>query len=359
MTEGRQLVAVEDQLGPVRPQHRFDEAALAAWLAERLDGFGGKLAVRQFQGGQSNPTFELATPARRCVLRKKPPGKLLPSAHQVEREYRVLSALAGSAVPVPRPLLLCEDAAVIGTEFYVMEFVDGRIFADPALPGLAPEERRAVYDGMIAVLAELHGFDWRAGGLEGFGRPQGYVARQIERWSQQYKLAETEPIAEMDRLIAWLRERRPEEGAATIAHGDYRLGNLILHPSEPRILAVLDWEIATIGDPLADLGYAAIAYRRGREGVRLDGLLGLDLAALGIPDEAAFVAAYCALTGRAGIPDWPFYLAFSLFRLAAIAQGVYARSLQGNAADRSAGQFGIIARGTAEAGWSVARQAGG
>ena len=244
-------------LVPVLPNHRFDEAALVRYLAGRLPGFeGGRpVTVRQFQGGQSNPTFHVQTEAGAYVLRKKPPGKLLPSAHAVEREYRVLSALQDSGVPVPRTRLLCEDPSIIGTPFFVMDHVPGRVFADRVMKPATAAERAAVYEDMARVLAALHRVDWRAAGLEGFGRPERYMARQVERWTKQWEASKVEEMPAMDRLIAWLPAHLPEEDEAAIAHGDFRLGNLILHPTEPRIVAVLDWELCTIGHPLADLGY--------------------------------------------------------------------------------------------------------
>ncbi|HEY0833350.1 MAG TPA: phosphotransferase [Azospirillum sp.] len=325
----------------VLPAHRFDEARLGAYLAGLVPGLGGPIAIRQFQGGQSNPTFRLDTAAGRFVLRKKPPGPLLPSAHQVEREYRVIAALHGSGVPVPRPILLCEDPNVIGTAFYVMEYVDGRVFERPDLPGLAPAERAAVYDAMNGTLAALHRVDWAAAGLDGFGRPENYLARQIDRWSRQYRasvVGEADPV--MEELIAWLGANTPTDGLTTIAHGDFRLGNLLFAHGRPRVAAVLDWELSTLGDPLGDLAYCCLPYHlpAGLAGVK--GLVGADLAALGIPAEEAFVAAYCRRTGRDGIAGWTFYLTFALFRLAAIVQGVYARAVQGNASSANALEVG-------------------
>jgi aminoglycoside phosphotransferase (APT) family kinase protein len=339
-------------LVPVLANHRFDEGALASYLAAHLEGFAGPMAVRQFQGGQSNPTFHLATPHGEYVLRKKPPGKLLPSAHAVEREFRVQGALAGSAVPVARMRLLCEDAAVIGTAFYVMDYIEGRVFADRLLPGVAPEERAALYDAMNATLAALHGVDWRAAGLEGFGRPDGYIARQIARWTQQYVASDVGAVPAMDRLAAWLREHAPPAEETAIAHGDFRLGNLIFHPSEPRVLAVLDWELSTVGHPLADLAYNCLIWHLPPE---LTGVQGV--APPGLPAEADYVAAYCRRTERAAIPDLPFFIAFSMFRWAAIAAGVQRRALDGNAADARGMEAGAKYRGLAERGWEIARQA--
>ncbi|HXP29683.1 MAG TPA: phosphotransferase [Stellaceae bacterium] len=334
---------------PVREQHRFDAERLAAWLARHVPGFRGPLDIRQFKGGQSNPTYLLSAGQARYVLRRKPPGKLLPSAHAVDREYRIITALAGSGVPVARGYALCTDDAVIGTAFYVMEYVEGRVFWEPTLPGLAPAERRAVYDAMNAVIARLHGLDYQALGLADFGRPGNYVRRQIDRWSRQYRASETEPIPAMDRLIAWLPENVPEEEATAIVHGDYRLDNMVFHPHEPRILAVLDWELSTLGNPLSDFAYHVMPWRLGPESYR--GLLGMD-PALGIPGEAEYRALYCRRTGREAIPHWDFYMAYNMFRLAAILQGIMGRVVEGTAANPRAREAGARAKALAQAGWA-------
>lgn len=350
------------ELIEVLPQHRIDEAALAAWLAPRLGaGFDGRVVVRQFQGGQSNPTYHLATRAGDWVLRKKPPGPLLPSAHAVEREYRVIGALAGSGVPVPAVLGLCEDPAVLGTPFYVMRHVPGRLLGsrfveDEAMPRA---QRAALYDDLLRVLATLHRVDFRAAGLADFGKPEQYLARQVARWSKQWDASRTEELPAMEALRQWLPAHLPVElpaGAeAAIVHGDYRLGNVLVAPDAPRLAAVLDWELATIGHPLADLGYLCIGYHLPpAEG----GCLGLDLAAAGIPTEAETVAAYCRYAGRAVPADFAVYVAFSMFRLAAIAAGVYKRALDGNAADRRALDFRARCRAIAEAGWALAQRLG-
>ncbi|SMH62788.1 phosphotransferase [Azospirillum agricola] len=325
---------------PVLPVHRFDEDRLRAYLADRIPGLGG-IAVRQFQGGQSNPTFRLDTGAGSFVLRKKPPGPLLPSAHQVEREYRVIAALHGSAVPVPRAILLCEDPDIIGTAFYVMDCVDGRILERPELEGHTPADRSAVYDAMNTTLAALHSVDWAAAGLGGFGRTEHYLTRQIDRWTRQYRasvVGEADPV--MEELIVWLTANTPADARITIAHGDFRLGNLLFAPEAPRVAAVLDWELSTLGDPLGDLAYCCLPYHLPAEMDGVKGLRGIDLAALGIPTEDEFVAAYCRRTGRDGIASWTFYLTFSLFRLAAILQGVHARAVQGNASNSNALEVG-------------------
>lgn len=321
----------------VREAHVLDVDRLAAAL-ERPLNLHGPLRVRQFRGGQSNPTYWIADDERAWVLRKKPPGELLPSAHAVDREYRVISALQDTDVPVPRVHLLCEDADVIGTPFYVMDHVRGRIFWNVQLPGMEPDERTAIYQELVRVMAALHSVDPDAVGLGDYGRPTGYMERQVARWSKQYRASETRTVPTMDALIDWLPENLPAGDEVAIAHGDFRLDNLIFHPTEPRALALIDWELSTLGHPLADLAYHCMLYDVVLPGI--GGLAGFDCAAAGIPDEAAFVARYCELTGRDdGIEGWPVFKAFSLFRLAAIAQGVYKRSLQGNASNENAAMF--------------------
>src|SRR5438128_6743856 len=295
----------------VRDVHRFDVGTLERYLRERIEGFRGPLSVRQFRGGQSNPTYYLEAGGREYVLRRKPPGKLLPSAHAVDREYRVLAALAAhTTVPVPRPYLLCEDEAVLGTIFYVMDCVHGRIFRDANLGDATPAERRAIYDSLNDVLARLHLVDWKAVGLAEFGRPGDYYARQIHRWSQQYRASETEKIEAMERLMEWLPKNIPASAETTLVHGDYRPGNMIVHPSEPRVVAVLDWELSTLGHPLADLSYHVMAWRLTMAQFR--GMAGSDYAALGIPTERDYVDRYCRRVGRAAIDpvDWEFCMAF-------------------------------------------------
>jgi aminoglycoside phosphotransferase (APT) family kinase protein len=336
---------------PVGDAHRFDVAALERHLAAHLPGFSGPLTVEQFKGGQSNPTYLLVTPDKRYVLRRKPPGKLLPSAHAVDREHRVMTALAATGVPVPRTYLLCEDDAVIGTAFFVMEHVAGRIFWDPSLPSLTPPERAAIFDEMNRVIAALHTVDYAAVGLGDYGKTGNYLARQIDRWSKQYRASETEKIEAMDNLIAWLPAHIPPGDATAIVHGDYRLDNLIFHPTEPRILAVLDWELSTLGHPLADFSYHAMSWRIPHGQFR--GLAGLDLAALGIPDEQAYLARYCERTGQGPLDPnhWDFYSAYNMFRIAAILQGVMARALQGNASSSKAKEAGSRARPLAQLAW--------
>jgi aminoglycoside phosphotransferase (APT) family kinase protein len=317
--------------------------ALDAYLAKNLAGYSGRPEVRRFSGGQSNPTFLIESGERRYVLRKKPAGDLLPSAHMIEREYRVLRALGDSAVPVPRTYLLCDDASLIGTPFYVMDHVAGRVLRDPALPELAPGERRAVYDAMARLLATLHAVDYAACGLSDYGKPGNYFRRQIDRFTQQYRMARTHDVPAMDRLIAWLPDHVPEDDTTALVHGDYQLSNLVLHPSEPRIVALLDWELSTLGHPLADLAYSCTKYHS-EEATTLGE---------GVPNEAEYIAAYTEGTRRNGLPDWSFYLAFAFFRSASIGQGVYRRGLAGNAtSDDALSHHGDAARHAAN-GWRV------
>jgi aminoglycoside phosphotransferase (APT) family kinase protein len=337
--------------------HRFDTQALARYMAEQVDGFAGPLTVRQFRGGQSNPTYHITAGGREYVLRRKPPGKLLPSAHAVEREYRVITALAGTGVPVPRTYALCEDPGVLGTAFYIMDCVHGRVFRDPSAPGVSPVERAAIFADMNEVLARLHRVDRIAVGLGDFGRPGNYFARQIHRWSEQYRASETEKIEAMERLMEWLPTHIPEGDETTVVHGDYRLGNVIVHPTEPRVAAVLDWELSTLGHPLADLAYNCLPFRLPR--VEIDGLIGLDLPALGIPDEDTYIDAYCRRTGRPGIPRWDFYVAFAMFRIAAISQGIMGRVIAGTANDPHARLRGERARPLAELAWAVVEDGNG
>jgi aminoglycoside phosphotransferase (APT) family kinase protein len=337
---------------PVAPQHAIDAERLGGWLAAHVAPLDGPLEIAQFKGGQSNPTYLLAAGSQRYVLRRKPPGKLLPSAHAVDREYRVIRALAGTDVPVAKAHALCEDDSVIGTAFYVMEYVAGRVFWDPGLPDLDPAARAAIHDEINRVIAALHSVDFAAVGLGDFGRTGEYIARQVARWSKQYQASETERIPAMDNLIAWLPENIPAGDESSIVHGDYRIDNVIFNPTEPRILAVLDWELSTLGHPVADFAYHCMVWRIPPGLVR--GLGGLDLAALGIPTEGEYVAAYCRRTDRAGIEprDWEYYMIYNMFRIAAIAQGVMARALQGNASSAQALEAGRAARPLAELAWA-------
>lgn len=320
---------------------------LASYLKDQLDGFSGPLEVRQFRGGQSNPTYLLETPDRRYVLRRRPGGIADNAAHAVDREYKVLKALGDTGVPVPSALLLCRDAAVLGSQFYVMSFVEGRLYWDLSLPGLKPSERAVIYDAMNGTLARLHMLDPVGLGLADYGRPEGYLARQVARWTREYQKTTPEPIAAMERLAAWLPEHLPADETALI-HGDYRLDNIILHPSEPRILAVLDWELSTLGHPIADLAGHCVAWHL--TAGTLAGLAGEDLAVLGIPSEQSYIGAYLSRTGRGGLDDLEPFFAFAMFRLAAILLGVAKRGEQGNATNESARDFGVAAGEVAELG---------
>jgi aminoglycoside phosphotransferase (APT) family kinase protein len=314
----------------VRAEHRFDEARLAAWMQANVEGYAGPLTVRQFKGGQSNPTYRLLTPGMSYVLRRKPPGLLLKGAHAIEREAQVLTALRSVDFPVPRVHGLCTDDAVIGTWFYVMDHVEGRIFWDLRLPEVTREQRPSYFDAMNETLARLHSIDYAAVGLESYGRPGNYFERQIARWSKQYLTDEEagrDPC--MDHLVEWLPAHVPPGDETRIVHGDFRIDNMIFHPSEPRVLAVLDWELSTLGHPLADFSYHLMMYRL--PPLVTSGLKGADLAALNIPSESEYVAAYCRRTGRSSIPHLDFYLAFNLFRFAAIAHGVKGRLARGTA----------------------------
>jgi aminoglycoside phosphotransferase (APT) family kinase protein len=339
---------------PVSPQHAFDHGRLADYLRAHVEGFDGALQVEQFKGGQSNPTFKLTAGNRSYVLRRKPPGVLLPSAHAVEREYRVISALAGTDVPVARAYALCEDPEVIGTAFYVMDFVDGRVLWDPSLPGMTTRERAGIYDALNQVIAALHRLDPKKLGLADYGRPGQYIERQVARWSKQYRAAETQKIDAADRLMQWLPQHIPAGDETSIVHGDYRLDNMIFAAGEPRVLAVLDWELSTLGHPLADFSYHCMSWHIPPG--RFRGIGGLDLESLGIPSEQEYIDAYCRRTGRDGIAHWDFYLAFGLFRIAAILQGIAKRALDGTAASAQAVETGKRARPMAELGWRIAQR---
>jgi aminoglycoside phosphotransferase (APT) family kinase protein len=351
---------------PVAASHAFDTAALERHLSTHLEGFAGPLTVEQFKGGQSNPTYKLLTPGRSYVMRAKPgpAAKLLPSAHAIEREFRVMSALAATDVPVARMLLLCEDESVIGRAFYLMEFVEGRVMWDQSLPGLDNARRAEIYDEMNRVIAALHQVDVSAVGLADYGKPGNYFERQIGRWSKQYQASITDPIPAMDQLMAWLPAHIPDsardEREVSIVHGDFRLDNLMFHPTEPRVLAVLDWELSTLGHPLADFSYHCMSWHIPPGAFR--GIGGLDHAALGIPSEREYIRRYCERTGRpdpdALMADWNFYLAYNLFRIAAILQGIARRVVDGTAASEQARQAGAGARPLAELAWQFARKAG-
>jgi len=334
---------------PVPERHRFDIANLERYLRDHVEGFPGNLEVEQFKGGQSNPTFMLKAGPRRYVLRRKPPGKLLPSAHAVDREYRVITALHASGFPVAKTYCLCMDDAVIGTAFYVMDYVAGRVLWEPSLPQLPKEQRGAYFDELNRVIALLHSLDYASLGLADYGKPGNYIERQINRWTKQYRASETERIEAMENLIEWLPKNIPSGDETTIVHGDYRMDNVMFHPTEPKILAVLDWELSTLGHPLADFSYHCMTWRLTPGQFR--GMMGVDFKALGIPTEQEYVAAYCRRTGRDGIPNWDFYMAYNMFRLAGILQGIMGRVKDGTAASAHAMEQGKRARPMAEAGW--------
>ena len=341
---------------PVDPRLAFDSAGLERWMADHVEGYAGPLTVNQFKGGQSNPTYELATPGARYVLRRKPPGKLLPSAHAVDREYRVITALGTTGFPVPRTYGLCTDDAVIGTMFYVMEKVEGRILWDLSLPELSRGERRAVYENQVDVLAALHTTDYAAIGLGDYGKPGNYFARQVDRWTKQYRASETDTLPAMDRLIEWLPRTAPPDDQTSIVHGDFRLDNTVLHPREPRIAAVLDWELSTLGNPLADFSYYLMQWVMPSAEGR--GIGGRDLDDLGVPAADEIAARYCRQTGRAEIPDLDWYFSYNLFRLAGIVQGIAGRVRDGTAASAQAAEMARRVPALAENAWMYAERAG-
>ena len=342
----------------VQEKHRFDERRLASFMAANVAGFTPPLTVEQFKGGQSNPTYRLTDGAgRRYVLRRKPPGKLLPSAHAVDREFRVISALNKTNVPTPRAHALCEDDSVVGTAFYIMEYCDGRVLWDPLLPEVPKEGRAAIHKATFDVLARLHAVDYKALGLEDFGRPGSYVARQISRWGKQYKASETEKIDSMDRLLDWLPAHLPASDETVLVHGDYRLDNMVFHASEPTVLGVIDWEISTLGDPLAELSYVCMLWRTPKD---WGGLEGHDLASLGLPGEQEVIRYYCELAKRP-LPEpklWEFYMAYNLFRVSCIRQGVYARSLDGTASNVRAAESGKLVKPAADLAWTLVERMG-
>lgn len=343
----------------VAPEHAFDQGALATFMRNHVEGFSGALAVEQFKGGQSNPTFRLSAGGKHYVLRRKPPGVLLPSAHAVGREFRVISALAKTDVPVARAYALCEDASVIGTAFYIMDCVEGRILWDPALPDMTPIDRAAHYDEMNRVIGALHRVDPVAIGLADYGKPGNYIERQVGRWTKQYRAAETETIDAANALIDWLPKHMPAGDEARIVHGDFRIDNVIFHPEEARVLAVLDWELSTLGHPLVDFAYHCMVWRMSN-GNGSRGLAGLHVAALGIPTESAYLQRYLQRGGRGdassvSAADWNYYLVFNMFRLVGILQGIMARALQGNASSERALEAGRRARPLAEQAWALAQ----
>jgi aminoglycoside phosphotransferase (APT) family kinase protein len=347
---------------PVAERHRVDPVRLSAWMTDQVEGFSGPLEVEQFRGGQSNPTYLLKTPQRRYVMRSKPApvAQLLPSAHAIEREYRVMDALYRMGVPVPRMLAQCADESILGRAFFIMEFIEGRVLWDQTLPGFDRAGRAAIYDEMNRVMAALHAVDPAAAGLGDYGRPGNKLARQVDRWSRQYRASETETIEAMDRLIDWLPAHLPDSSGVAVVHGDFRMDNLVFHPTEPRVLAVLDWELSTLGDPLADFSYHCLSWHIPPD--RFRGIAGEDIAGLGIPAEADYVRRYAERTGRVAVsgamalPDWDVYIAYNLFRLAAILQGIMKRHVEGIAASEQAAEAGSRARWLAETGWAIARR---
>jgi aminoglycoside phosphotransferase (APT) family kinase protein len=337
----------------VQEKHRFDERSLDRFMTAHVPGFVPPVSVEQFKGGQSNPTYCLTDAAgRRYVLRRKPPGKLLPSAHAVDREFRVIAALNKTDVPTPTAYAFSEDESVVGTAFYIMDYCDGRVLWDPLLPEVRREGRSAIYRAKFEALARLHRVDYGALGLADFGRPGSYVARQISRWGKQYKASETEKIEPMDRLLDWLPSHLPANDETVLVHGDYRLDNMVFHAGETRVLGIIDWEISTLGDPLAELSYLCMLWRTPPD---WGGLLGQDLDAVGLPTEQEMVAYYCGLMKRA-VPDaalWEFYMAYNLFRVSCIRQGVYARALDGTASNLRAAESGKLVRPAAELAWKI------
>ena len=348
--------SVYEGVKPVDERHRIDEAALARWLAANVAGYAGPLQVMQFRGGQSNPTYRLETPGRAYVLRRKPSGALLPSAHAVDREFRLISALHGTGFPVPQAYALCADETVIGAMFYVMQAVEGRVHWDSTLPEFEPATRHAAYTAMVGTLARLHGVDYAAIGLADYGRPGNYFARQVERWTRQYRASETGTIEAADRLMAWLPRTVPEQSRVSIVHGDYRIDNLIFADGANKIAAVLDWELSTLGDPLADFSYLLMNWVLPADG--RSALGGLDLAALGIPTMDEVVALYCDITRRDGVPALDWYFAYNLFRLVGIVQGIAGRVRDGTAATAPARQMAARAPRLAQAAWQFAVRAG-
>jgi len=340
----------------VAESHRFDENRLREYMEDHVEGFEGPLEVRQFKGGQSNPTYQLITPGHKYVLRRKPPGKLLPSAHAVDREFRIISALHSIDFPVARPYCLCEDESVVGTMFYIMDCVDGRIFWEPQIPAVDADQRGAIYDAMNETLARLHTVDYAALGLEDFGKPGNYFARQIGRWGKQYRASESESIEEMDRLLEWLPANIPPGDETTIVHGDYRLDNMVIHATEPRVVAVLDWELCTLGHPLADFSYHLAPWWL--PSFLFNGFADLDLTGTGIPSGDDYLAAYCRRTGRDGIDNLDFYFAYNVFRLAAILQGIAGRVRDGTASSEHARQTAAAVQPLAQMSWEFAKRAG-
>jgi aminoglycoside phosphotransferase (APT) family kinase protein len=336
---------------PVEERHRIDEASLDRWMRENVEGYAGPLTVAQFKGGQSNPTYRLDTPGRSYVMRRKPFGKLLPSAHAVDREFRVIAALGKQGFPVAKAYALCIDDAVIGAAFYIMSMEEGRVFWDPTLPSQTPEARRAIFTSKIETLAQLHSYEPDAIGLGDFGKPGNYFARQVDRWTKQYKASETQLIPEIEKLIEWLPRTVPAQSRVSVVHGDFRLDNMIFHPTEPRVKAVLDWELSTLGDPMADFTYLLMQWT-------MPGLQGVDLKALNIPTLDEAIAIYCQASGRPDIPDVNWYFSYNLFRLACITQGIAGRIRDGTAANAKAIETAKRTVPLSQASWDYAQKAG-
>ena len=336
----------------VEARHTVDIGALEAWMKANVDGYAGPLEVRQFKGGQSNPTYQLITPGKKYVLRRKPPGKLLPSAHAVDREFKVISALHPTGFPVARPYGLCTDDSVIGTWFYIMDMVEGRILWDQSLPASSPAERNAIFKAKIKTLADLHNTDVEAVGLGDYGRPGNYMSRQVDSWTKQYKASETVHIPEVERLIAWLPQTVPDQERTSVVHGDYRLDNMIFHPTESRVTAVLDWELGTLGEPLADFTYVLMNWINGTVSTIPD------LKAHGIPTLDEAVEYYCSLTGRTGLHDLNWFFSYNAFRLVGILQGILGRVRDGTANHPDAANMAPRVLGLAEMSWAYAKKAG-
>ncbi len=338
----------------IRKEHMFEISSLEKYMHDYIEGFSGNLTVRQFTHGQSNPTFILNDAKQKYILRKKPPGKLLPSAHAVDREYRIISALQNTNIPLPKTYALCEDDTVIGTAFYIMEFVEGRIFRDAIVTDAAStSERTAIFESMIETLAHLHQADWRALGLEDYGKPGNYMARQVNRLTKQYMASKTSDIESMNALLEWMPDNIPDDDTTTIAHGDFRLENLIIHPTKPKVVAVLDWELSTLGHPLADLAFNCMVYHLSSTENEKFGFTNHDIDAMGIPSEQDYLKAYCKHTGRNEVLEWDFYIAFSMFRLAAIVQGVYKRGLDGIASSRDTKKYGAMVQILSDIAWDI------
>jgi aminoglycoside phosphotransferase (APT) family kinase protein len=359
MAEGDTAQDLYSGTKEVAESHRFDESKLAAWMQENVEGYEGPLVVRQFKGGQSNPTYQLITPKKKYVMRRKPPGTLLPSAHAVDREFRIINALYPLGYPVARPYGLCMDEEVAGTIFYVMDMVEGRILWDGTLPDSTPAERRAIYEAKVKTFADLHNVDWRKAGLEGFGKEGDYIARQIHRWTKQYKASETMHIPEMEQLIEWLPKNIPPGETTTIVHGDYRLDNMVLHPTESKVIAVLDWELSTLGDPIADFSYHLMNWVMPPGDSARGSIMAIsDLKAWGIPSMEEYVGLYCQHTGRKGLPELDYYFSYNAFRLAGILQGIIGRVRDGTANSANAESNAARVVPLARFAYEYARRAG-